>query len=1047
MPPRRIPATGGLATDPSALDQPASLRTADNLLLHRPGIIGPRFGLGDTTGVTARSVSRRPIAIVPFGGGLAVQSFEAPNTWSLERASDTTVISTDVKPADVTLRGVSSFAQARGSLYLTTDDGVKKLEAIASTALDLAGVATEFHTLNATLTAVFASASAAVDRYAIKDDGAAAYRYVWRRQDANAYTRRSAPSSRFVVTAGAASGGPWNAEFSRLSLPPGVVAGDFLELYRTKGVTPLATTPGREYYLALEYQVTAADVAAGYIAAGTLFDDTPDSALGGALYTNPSQGGTGQANEVPPVANSLAWWGDVMWYANTTSRHALEVELVNIGNATSAHRSRTGLVSHALTGSFTNASAAFSFTGSGPSSPYGFKVGQYVSDAANGPTAAGTNIQALTTVTTLTTSILVNNAALVAGDTITVFGETWTWALAAANANEITMGATSILSAGNLATKLDGWDFADLENVSASNGGTATVTASEVAYGLCVEVSVTGTGQTITYAGTMSKTATATNAGVAIRSHDFVTVNSVLFFAGVTGTYGVGAGNSALRMFGSSNSSGDFNSRIATTLDSLAHAINGYTLEQDATFGVLAYRDVETSSPYSDNAGDSYLTLIRSTMELGTFSFSCAVRPDAFRPNTGTAGQVTSVSTRARSRLHWSKINEPEAVPTLNFLDIGDRARDILALAPIENALLVFKEDGIFAVRGSAPSSWVVDEVDLSQRLVAPQAVCTLNGVCYAWTNRGVIAVTEGGAQVISGVIGDKLRELQRLLPVDDANTKRGYWMTAHDRHGLVMLGTGSAAADTATDYWFVFATSTQRWSRWPIASRCAAYDPAQDRMVHSPEISAWSLLYERSDEDSFASYKDASFDVACSISGTVATIAQSAFGGFVPAVGDLIAGIQTQSLVTAVATSGSDYLLTLEQSHAAAAAVGWWQGYACIAEWQAQHLPGISSRWTEAHAEFQAVRSFRQALGGVALGTPVAIGGITETMTSASTVTATVNITSATRESLTRVGLPRAIVRGSRLYPRLSVTCATAFWLLCGLTLHTLPQQKRVSR
>jgi hypothetical protein len=421
------------------------------------------------------------------------------------------------------------------------------------------------------------------------------------------------------------------------------------------------------------------------------------------------------------------------------------------------------------------------------------------------------------------------------------------------------------------------------------------------------------------------------------------------------------------------------------------------------------------------------------------------VRPLAFRPRASSA--LTTADTRARGRLYWSKPQEPEAVPVLNFTDIGDKNKDILALVPLERVLLVFKEDGVYSVSGTAPSSWLVQDVDLSLRLLAPQAVCVLGGICYAWTSHGVVAVTEGGARVISGVIGDKLRELQRLLPVDNTDTKRGYWMCAHDRHGLVKLGVGSAAADTATDYWFVFATSTQRWSRWPIASRCAAYDPAQDRMVHSPEISAWSLLYERSDEDSFASYKDASFDVACSISGTVATIAQSAFGGFVPAVGDLIAGIQTQSLVTAVATSGSDYLLTLEQSHAAAAAVGWWQGYACIAEWQAQHLPGISSRWTEAHAEFQAVRSFRQALGGVALGTPVAIGGITETMTSASTVTATVNTTSATRESLTRVGLPRAIVRGSRLYPRLSVTCATAMWLLCGLTLHTLPQDKRQSR
>jgi hypothetical protein len=1045
MPARRIRAVGGLATDPSALTDPEALRVADNVLLHRPGIIQPRFGFGDTSGVAARSVTRRPIAIVPFDGDLVIQSRDG-STYSLERGSVATVYSTDVAPPDTTLRGVSSFAEARGSLYLTTDDGVKKLVDIVDTSIDLAGVATEFHALTATLTAVLASASASIDRYAIRDDGAAAYRYVWRRHDANGYIRRSAPSARFVIAAGAASGGPWNAELSRLSLPSGIVTGDYLELYRTEGVTPLDSTPGREYYLALEYQVTAADVAAGYIAAGALYDDTPDSALGAALYTNPSQGGIDQANEVPPLANCMAWWGDVMWFGNTQSRNALEVELVNVGSVAVGNRARTGLASHALTGSFSSGSASFTFAGLGIT-PHGLKVGQYVSDDTNGPTQAGTVIQALSKISTLTTTIQVNNATLAADDTITVFGETFTWKVAAGADDEITIGATSILSAGNLAAKLDGWDFAEPVNVSASNGGSAAVDATELVHGLLIVADVTGTGQTVGYSGTMTKTASDTDASVDFRSFDFVTINSVEFYAGALGTYGVGAANSQYRLFGVSVSVVDFNSRIAITLDQLAHAVNAYTIEQDASFGVLAYRDVEDSSPWTDvtatGAAGAYLTLIRSTMALGTFSFSCTVRPDAFRPNTGTAGSITSESTRARNRIYFSKIDEPEAVPTLNFLSIGRRDADILALVPLENALIVFKEDGIFSISGVAPNAWSVDEINLEMRLLAPQAVCALGGIVYAWTDRGVVGVTEVAARALSQQIGDQLREVQRLLPLNESDVKRGFWMAAHRRHGLVVLGTGDDPADDLASAWYVFHTSTGRWARWPIVSRSLAYDPARDAFVHAlGAIDGWHLHYERANEDEPASYLDASLaPLTGSVSGAVVTIAISEFGDFAPAAGDVIVGGANARRIVDVTSGGGNYTLTVDSAGLTGTAFGWGQGIACTLLWQAQNLPGIGSRWTEMHMKLGKRSSEYVATW------PLSIGGLTD---GSDVAVVTPDITPGDDDlpsKVVRVGPPRDIVRANDLYPVILETNAGVLWELLALDLHFTPQRQRVAR
>jgi hypothetical protein len=217
--------------------------------------------------------------------------------------------------------------------------------------------------------------------------------------------------------------------------------------------------------------------------------------------------------------------------------------------------------------------------------------------------------------------------------------------------------------------------------------------------------------------------------------------------------------------------------------------------------------------------------------------------------------------------------------------------------------------------------------------------------------------------------------------------------------------------------------------------------------MIHAPEINAWSLLYERSNEDSLLSYRDVVLSgLACTVAGDTVTVAQSLFGGHVPAANDLVVR-GTQLLVTGVATSGSDYVLTLEGAPVSGATLAWHQGYACVVEWQAQHLPGLGSRWTEAHAEFQTIVGIRQD-ATASLGVPVKIGGTTERSAAASTVTADVVAdTIANFEAIVRVGLPRDVVRGSRLYPRVSVHCASAWWLLTGLTLHFLPQSQRVAR
>jgi hypothetical protein len=470
--------------------------------------------------------------------------------------------------------------------------------------------------------------------------------------------------------------------------------------------------------------------------------------------------------------------------------------------------------------------------------------------------------------------------------------------------------------------------------------------------------------------------------------------------------------------------------------------VNYYAIVTNTAFTVLAYRDIDFA-----NVTNGSVVFIRKTMDLGTFTIECSVRPEAWRPMLYPA--ITTTSTRARGRLHWSKIAEPEAVPALQFFDVGRPEADILALVPIENALLVFKDDGIFAVRGNAPNSWLVDDVDLSMRLLAPQATCVLENVCYAWTDRGVVAVTEAGAQVISGHVSDQLREIQRLLGVDDTNTKRGFWMVAHPRYSMIILGTGTSANATSATYWWVFSTITRRWSRWLMVSRCAAYDPAEDRMIHSSSADLWHALYERIDEDDAAMRRDATISaLAGTVASTVVTIAIAAFGGYEPGVGDtIIDSLSAARVVTAVEVSGANFLITVNATGLAGVSFTVHKGWTSELVWHAQQMPGQCVRWSEAHVHFQ---QCDQEYG--ITGIPITIGGYSENTTTpfaGSYVTAYLTDTAllTAQPDVVRVGLPRDIVRATHLYPRISIAGAGNYWVLSAIDLHAQPQMHRVSR
>lgn len=109
------------------------------------------------------------------------------------------------------------------------------------------------------------------------------------------------------------------------------------------------------------------------------------------------------------------------------------------------------------------------------------------------------------------------------------------------------------------------------------------------------------------------------------------------------------------------------------------------------------------------------------------------------------------------NRLRISELDQPEAVPFGEGNELLVGTGEIYRIFSTTDALWCFCSDGLYRVSGEYPD-WRVDPVDPTLVLSARNALDILRGDLWAFTNRGLVAVTPNGIQEVSqGLIGDVL--------------------------------------------------------------------------------------------------------------------------------------------------------------------------------------------------------------------------------------------------------------------------------------------------
>lgn len=209
-----------------------------------------------------------------------------------------------------------NFLQASENLYFPTLTGINVLNAYNGTiyntgmpkGLDGVGVTSGASGFMATNTQV-------------------AYRVVFGSRDDNNNLFLGAPSQRIIVSN--TSGGTRDVDLT-FTLPSGLTVNDFFQVYRSKESATSSTEPNDELQLCYEANPTAGEITAKSV---TFTELRPSTMLEAFLYTNSSQEGISESNDIPPFAKDIALFKGFTFFANTKTKYYIDINLLACGGS------------------------------------------------------------------------------------------------------------------------------------------------------------------------------------------------------------------------------------------------------------------------------------------------------------------------------------------------------------------------------------------------------------------------------------------------------------------------------------------------------------------------------------------------------------------------------------------------------------------------------------------------------------------------------------------------------------------------------------------
>lgn len=306
---------------------------------------------------------------------------------------------------------------------------------------------------------------------------------------------------------------------------------------------------------------------------------------------------------------------------------------------------------------------------------------------------------------------------------------------------------------------------------------------------------------------------------------------------------------------------------------SLVRASNVVTATTTANHDLTTGQQIYVSSNSPEAAFPVGLKTVASTPAANQFTYS----ETASNATSGQAYKAYGITTassndRYAHRLYYSKLQQPDAVPLLNYIDVGYQNAAILRIVPLKDRLYVFKEDGIFVVTGEAP--FRVDLLDATAKVIAPDSVQVVSNRIFALTTQGFIMVTESGVALISRPIDYDLNE---LVSLGNSDFKRATFGVGYETEHQYLCWLPSSTTGTVADQAYVYNIFSNAWTRRTDTQRCARVSPTG--YLYTGLNSRATITKERKSFDYETDYADRSFTVSWTTGGLTSVVLSSATG------------------------------------------------------------------------------------------------------------------------------------------------------------------------
>lgn len=319
-----------------------------------------------------------------------------------------------------------------------------------------------------------------------------------------------------------------------------------------------------------------------------------------------------------------------------------------------------------------------------------------------------------------------------------------------------------------------------------------------------------------------------------------VQVNDTITIAGVTYTADTSESNNHFIVYSSYAS---LSENIQETAKSLVKAIN------ISTSNTLVYAYYMSS--FNDIPGR--ILIQRRDLTNTVFNLTSS-RGGAYSPTLPTSGTtIASESETRTNRVFFSKFQQPEAFPVLNYIDAGDSNYAITRIIGLRTSLFIFKENGeIWRLTGEGETSFDMKLFDNTVNLYGPKTAVVFNNQIFCFTNQGISSVSDSGVQVMS--FKEIENQIKPYLSIDNyPNFQKEAFAIGYESDRKYLF------IPSIDDEHFIFSSFTSEWTKWDLNYSAGCVRGSEDKLYWAADD---GFIYsERKDLDIY-DYADEDFAV-----------------------------------------------------------------------------------------------------------------------------------------------------------------------------------------